>query len=177
MSHPPPPDHWPDPSAPPPAAPPPAPPPAQPVQPNFAADDRWLVAPPAPPVVPYGTAGAAPPGYAYPPGFGPVPGYGYPPPPRTNGMAIAAMVVSIVGAVSLMCTFCLMPLAVVALGGGITGTILGFVARRQIRERGDAGDGMALAGVIVGLITSIIGLLAIVAFVLWLGFAVSGDFA
>jgi hypothetical protein len=147
------------------------------VQPNFAADDRWLVGPPPPPVVPYGTAGAAPPGYAYPPGFGPVPGYGYPPPPpRTNGLAIASMVVSIVGAVSLLCTFCLSLLAVLALGGGITGTILGFVARRQIRERGDAGDGMALTGVIVGLITSIIGALAIVAVVLWFGFAASGGF-
>jgi hypothetical protein len=125
-------------------------------------------------VVPYGTAGAAPPGYAYPAGFGPVPGYGYPPPPRrTNGLAIASMVVSIVGAVSLLCTLCVSFLAVAALGGGITGTILGFVARRQIRERGDAGDGMALAGVIVGLITSVLGLIGIVLVAVLFGFALS----
>lgn len=63
--------------------------------------------------------------------------------PKTNGMAVASMVVSIVGAVLLTCY---------GVGGllGVVGAVLGHVARRQIRERSDGGDGMAIAGIVVG---------------------------
>jgi len=47
---------------------------------------------------------------------------------------------------------------------------MGHVARRQIRERGDSGDGMALAGVIVGWIAFAIAVIAtvlIIIFVVW----------
>jgi hypothetical protein len=57
--------------------------------------------------------------------------------PPTNGMAIAALVAS--SALVLSC----MPLAII-------GAILGHIARRQIRERGESGDGLALAGIIIG---------------------------
>ncbi|NGZ99818.1 DUF4190 domain-containing protein [Nocardioides sp. W3-2-3] len=53
-------------------------------------------------------------------------------------MAIASLVVSIVG-LGLCCG-----------GPSIVGAILGHVARKQIRERGEGGAGLALAGVIVG---------------------------
>jgi hypothetical protein len=46
----------------------------------------------------------------------------------------------------------------------IIGAIMGHVARRQIRERGEEGDGMALTGVIVGWIVfslAILGTLAL----------------
>ena len=80
------------------------------------------------------------PAAAYPTPVGPYMGYGVPAAlPRTNGMAIAALVVSLTG-----------------LGCGVTGlvgAILGHVARRQIRERHESGDGMALAGIIVGWIS------------------------
>jgi hypothetical protein len=145
---------WPDPS-PPPGQPTPGPPPAQP---------QWTP-PPGPP--PFNPAGG-PPGYGQVP---PVPGYGYPPPAKPNSLALAAMIVSIASAVSLLCAFCFSLLAVVSLGGGVTGTILGFVARRQIRERGEGGDGMALAGIIVGLVAAGLGVLALVAMVLWFGYA------
>jgi len=49
----------------------------------------------------------------------------------TNGLAIASMIMSI-------------------LGFGPIGAIMGHVARRQIRERGEGGDGLALAGIITG---------------------------
>jgi hypothetical protein len=95
-------------------------------------------------------AGAPPtaPGYAYPAPYG----HAYPAPvARNNGLAIASMVVSIA--------------AFAVCGGllGIVGAILGHVARRQIREQGGEGDGMALAGIIVGWIGFAIGL-ALVAF-------------
>ncbi len=102
----------------------------------------------------YPSTGLSPaPGYAATPGYPPrpatraIPATGTPHPsaptglrlPRagkTNGLAIA----------SLVC---------VArrprhLHLGAVGAIMGHVARRQIRERGEDGDGMALAGIIVG---------------------------
>jgi hypothetical protein len=75
-----------------------------------------------------------PPGQQYP---GAPPGYGAPPPGgTTNTMAIISLVLSLAGLLV-----------------GITapvGAVLGHVARKQIRERGEQGDGMALAGIIVG---------------------------
>jgi hypothetical protein len=53
---------------------------------------------------------------------------------------------------------------------GILGAILGHVARRQIRERGENGDGMALAGVVMGWIATALAVLIIVGiviFVVW----------
>ncbi|HEU5109481.1 MAG TPA: DUF4190 domain-containing protein [Micromonosporaceae bacterium] len=119
-----------------------------------------------PPGSPAGYPPGSPAGYpaGYPAGA-PAPGYGYPvvPAQPTNGLAIAAMVVSILGALGL-CGY--------GLGGylGIVGAIMGHVARRQIRERGEAGDGMALAGVIVGWIAfgiAVIATVLIIIFVVW----------
>jgi hypothetical protein len=83
-------------------------------------------------------------------------------------LAIASMVTSLVGVVLLVCY---------GVGGipGLIGAILGHVARRQIREREEGGDGMALAGVIVGWITvgiSVIILALVVALVI---FAVNAE--
>jgi hypothetical protein len=109
--------------------PPPPPPPATPPMGHGQ---------PAP--QPYGQPGFVPPGYAppgyAPPGYGqpgyPPPGYGYPPVyvRPTNTMAILALVMAFVFAPA--------------------GLILGIVARKQIRQTGEDGDGLALAGIIVG---------------------------
>jgi len=77
---------------------------------------------------------------------------------HTNGIAIAAMVVSLASIVT--CGY-----------AAIVGAIMGHVARRQIRERGEEGDGMALTGVIVGWIVfslAILGTLAYLIFFVWL---------
>jgi hypothetical protein len=69
---------------------------------------------------------------------------GYPQRLPTNGLAIAAMVVSIVGVVGL----CLWgPLSIFV---SPVGAILGHVAKGKLRTTGEAGAGMALTGVIVG---------------------------
>ena len=88
----------------------------------------------------YGTPGYGPPGYGYGPPSGYPPGYpgGYPPgyPPvapwgrPTNSLAI----------VSLVLAFVFAPAALVT----------GIIARKQIRRTGEDGDGMALAGIIIG---------------------------
>ncbi|MGY1689403.1 DUF4190 domain-containing protein [Geodermatophilus sp. SYSU D01105] len=100
--------------------------------------------PPAPPPPP---PGYGPPGYGPAPGYGPPPGYGYGPPPGfyrrpTNTLAILALVMAFVFAPA--------------------GLVLGIAARRQIRETGEEGDGLALAGIIVGAIACALVVLGIV---------------
>jgi uncharacterized membrane protein YidH (DUF202 family) len=60
----------------------------------------------------------------------------------TNGLAIASLVLSLVG---------------VSFIGSILGIIFGHIARSQIRRTGERGAGLALAGLIIGYVT--IGLL------------------
>ena len=159
---------------------------SDPQQPQGSSDPPWQVRPPDQAYQPATPDSPYQPGYpdptpqypatsGYPagtPGDGtaaPPPGYppaGYPmvvAAPPTNGMAIAALVVSIVGVFGLTCY---------GLGGylGIVGAILGHISRKQVRERGENGDGMALAGIIVGWIAgaiAIIATLAIVGFIIW----------
>jgi hypothetical protein len=69
---------------------------------------------------------------------------------RTNAMAIA----------SLACGIGQIFFWFIA---GVPAIVFGHVARRQIRESGEAGDGMALAGLILGYIGVIAPLLAIIA--------------
>jgi hypothetical protein len=107
---------------------------------------------------------AATPGYP-PPGY---PGYGYPPAPKQNGLAIAAMVVSIIGALGL-CAY--------GLGGyiGAIGAILGHVSRKQIRERGEGGEGFATAGIIVGWVATALAVLATIVIVIFIVWAANQD--
>ena len=111
----------------------------------------------------YGQPGYGPPGY--PPGYGP-PGYGQPgfgpmayPPPYarpTNTMAILALVLAFVFAPA--------------------GLVLGIIARKQIRETGEQGDGLALAGIIVGAIACALWVLVIIFWIVALGALTSGSF-
>ena len=62
--------------------------------------------------------------------------YQYGPPPRpTNGLAIASMVLGILWIYWI---------------GSILALVFGYVARSQIRERHEGGDGMAIAGIVLG---------------------------
>ncbi|MER7330425.1 MULTISPECIES: DUF4190 domain-containing protein [unclassified Micromonospora] len=74
----------------------------------------------------------APAGYP-PPAY---PAYGYGAPQKTNGMAIAALVLSLVGFTSCITA--------------PVGAILGHVAAKQIRQTGEGGEGMAKAAIIIG---------------------------
>jgi hypothetical protein len=70
--------------------------------------------------------------------------YGAPPVmmPPTNGMATAALICGIAG--FLLCGLA-SPLAI----------IFGHIARGQIRRTGEQGDGMALAGLILGYVVTV----------------------
>lgn len=103
-----------------------------------------------------------PPGYAQPPGYGqPPPGYGQPMPyplvRSTNGMAIAALVVGLVSIFSCQLI-------------GIVAIFLGHRARNEIRASGEDGDGMALAGIIIGWVAVGLAVLAIVVMLVYFGF-------
>lgn len=135
------------PGFPPPAAPGYPPPPPYPDAGGFSAPG----APGYPPPPSYGAPppgfAPPPPGYGPPPGFGPPPGYPAPgygggyaaPTQKTNTMAIASLVASVVG---VCCGI-----------GSIVGIILGVVSMNQIKQTGENGHGLAIAGIAVGVVT------------------------
>jgi hypothetical protein len=96
------------------------------------------------------------PSYPAPPQQG-LPGYyPYVSARTTNGLAIASLVLGILW---------------VYWVGSILALIFGYVARKQIRERNQGGDGMAVAGIVLGWIG--VGTLLLVIGVLALGTATS----
>jgi hypothetical protein len=99
-----------------------------------------------------------PQGYAAPmyPGYPP-----YPVSPPTNGLAIAALVCSLAGLATCI--------------SAPVGAILGHVARRQIRERGEGGDGLALAGIIVGWVLTALLVLFIAFYVVVIILAINAN--
>jgi Domain of unknown function (DUF4190) len=92
------------------------------------------------------------------------PGYGYAVPivsvgQKTNGFAIASLVVSLSSLAFVICY---------GAGGLVAalGAIFGHVARWQIARRGEGGGGMALAGIIIGWLLTAVGL-AVGALMIW----------
>ena len=74
----------------------------------------------------------------------------YPPPQPavgTNRMAIASLVCSLFG---WLCAI-----------GPILGLIFGFIALGQIKQTGQRGRGMAIAGIVIGVIGFVLGVVAI----------------
>ncbi|ROQ37444.1 uncharacterized protein DUF4190 [Frondihabitans sp. PhB188] len=72
---------------------------------------------------------------------------------KLNGLAVASLVVGIVG-VTFVLSFYGIP--------GLVALILGIVSRRQIKATGQRGAGFALAGIILGAIGIVIGILSII---------------
>src|SRR4029077_15296626 len=128
-------------------------PPPYPASPGYGA-------PSYPPPPQYGTpqyGAPLPPGYPSPPsGYGPPP-TGYPAPDysaygqpaqKTNSMAIASLVASLVG---FLCWL-----------GSIVGIVLGIVALNQIKQTREDGHGLAVAGIAIGALSLIVGLILFV---------------
>jgi hypothetical protein len=108
---------------------------------------------PMPPVTPTPPQPTAPPPAGWP---------GYPPyyyaPPKTNGLAIASMVLGILWIYWI---------------GSILALIFGYVARNQIRERYENGGGMATAGIVLGWVG--VGVLAALLFFAFIGYVTSSS--
>jgi len=131
------------------AAQPGYPPPPYPGPPGYGA-------PSYPPPPQYGTPqygtpqygaqpyGAQTPGYPPPTGY-PAPDYSIygAPPQKTNTMAIASLVASLVG---FLCWL-----------GSIAGIVLGIVAMNQIKQSREQGHGLAVAGIAIGAVSLIVG--------------------
>jgi len=83
----------------------------------------------------------------------PAPGYvGYAQEQRTNGLAIASLVCSL-------------------LGISLVGVILGHIAMGQIKQSGEGGAGLAKAGLIIGylvMVLAIVGTILYFVFIVWL---------
>ena len=103
-----------------------------------------------PPASPYGPAAPSAYGSPYPaPGY---PGaYGYTPPPRTNGLALASMIVSIAS------------LVLCAGFPGVVGLVLGIVALNQVMRDGTRGRGFAITGIVVGAVCTAFAMLVVFA--------------
>jgi Domain of unknown function (DUF4190) len=83
------------------------------------------------------------------PGYGPQPSApGFAPVARTNGLAIASLVLGILWLFWL---------------GSVVSLVLGLVALKQIRARNQGGRGIAIAGMVLSAIWLLIPLVAIIA--------------
>jgi hypothetical protein len=81
-------------------------------------------------------------------------GYGSPP-KKTNTLAIASLVTSIISAfVTLMCF--------VGGVGAIAGVAMGFVALSQIKKTGEQGRGLAIGGIAVGAVELVLGVVLVI---------------
>ena len=130
------------PSAPPPSSAPPAPPspPPPPQQGQYGYGPYPGAYPPAP-QQPYG-------GY---PGYPGYPGYAPPPTAPKNGLGIASLVTAIIGLLTVFGGIAL----------GVVAVILGFIARGRVK-RGEANNGgVAIAGIVLGLLGIAVSIAAI----------------
>jgi hypothetical protein len=129
--------------------------------PNPPAYPGYPSLPPPVYAAPYWGPGGYPPQYPppYPPQYpGQYPGqfgdpydpYRLTAPAGTNGKAIGALVASLIGLP--LCT-CFIP--------SLVGIVLGFITLTETKRTGQQGRGMALAAVIIGLVTLILGALFI----------------
>jgi Domain of unknown function (DUF4190) len=92
-----------------------------------------------------------PPAQPYQPYQAQQPYQAYPPVRPTNGLAVAALVCGIAAFVTgIAC---------------IPAIVCGHIARRQIRRTGEQGDGLALAGLILGYVSVALFVVAVVAIV------------
>lgn len=83
----------------------------------------------------------------------PQPAY-YPPAQRTNSLAVVSLVTALVG-------IFFAPISLVAV-------ITGHIARRQIAETGEQGDGLAVAGLIIGYVWMGIFALMMILYILFI---------
>lgn len=67
---------------------------------------------------------------------------------KTNGLAVASLILGIIGLCVIICA----PIAL----------ILGIIARGQIKRSGGSGSGMALAGIILGIVAIVLYIIGMV---------------
>ncbi|AQA05003.1 hypothetical protein BVC93_24270 [Mycobacterium sp. MS1601] len=111
---------------------------------------------PPPPPQPYSAGYPGYPGYPGPDGMG---GYGQPPAAPKNGLGIAALVVGILS----------LPAVLTVFGGfvlGLVAIVLGFIGYRRAKKGEATNGGIAIAGVVIGLLGIVLNA-ALIAFGVW----------
>ncbi|MGE2717494.1 DUF4190 domain-containing protein [Mycolicibacterium litorale] len=109
--------------------------------------------PPPPGYQPYGSYGTpydAPGGYPPPPPGYPPYGGAYGAAPKTNALAIWSLVASLVGFICCI--------------GSVVGIALGLVSLNQIKQNQEEGQGLAIAGIAVGAVSLLAGLVMTIVF-------------
>ncbi|MQY05336.1 DUF4190 domain-containing protein [Actinomadura macrotermitis] len=81
-------------------------------------------------------------------------GGGVPTPVSNNGMATASMIIGIINVVLTLFTCGFFGVL------GVLGIIFGHIAQSQIKRTGEGGSGMAMAGLVMGYITTLLVLIA-----------------
>jgi hypothetical protein len=92
--------------------------------------------------------------YPQPPMYAPA----YPTKPPTNGMAIGAMVTSLVS--TPLCFAC-----GIGILGCIVGIVLGVVALNQLKQHPQNGRGFAITGIVVGAVAPVLYIVVVLALV------------
>lgn len=83
----------------------------------------------------------------------------------TNESAVASLVFSLIGAVLAVLSLAVIPLLILAFLFEVIAIIAGHVAKRGIRLSGQRGDGLATAGLIIGYLGVIPGVIMMIVFI------------
>lgn len=87
---------------------------------------------------------------------------------KTNSLAVVSFVISLCAIIFMLVwpdgdgVILASSLGSVA---AITGTVIGFVAKKKIKISGEKGNGIALAGIIIGIISAIFGIMSFLGFI------------
>ncbi len=95
-------------------------------------------------------------------------GYGYGPPAPRNGTGTAALVTGVIGLVMALAGFLLITL-LVGIGLGIAAIVTGVIGRRRAARGEATNSGVAVAGIVLG----VLAILACVAWLVFFGFALA----
>ncbi len=94
-----------------------------------------------------------------------------PPKGTTSAMAIISLIAGILSILALLAGFCLPCLAIFSLILGPLAAILGFIGRKKITESNGSrsGNGLAIGGIVSGLIGTVGAVVAIILLILGVG--------
>ncbi|WP_161784050.1 DUF4190 domain-containing protein, partial [Cellulomonas carbonis] len=110
-------------------------------------------------------------GWAPAPGYGAGPGYGAPAAPKSNGMAVTALVI---GIIALLLAF-IPVVGVISVLLGIVAIVLGIMGRRRVVPGVVGGKGLAIGGIVTGALGLVIGLVVSVILGLLVNAAVTDE--
>ncbi len=97
---------------------------------------------------------------------------------KTNTMAIISLIAGILGVLALLSSLCLPCTLFISLITGPLGAILGFLGKKRINESqgAETGQGMAIAGIVTGLVAAGGTILAFILYLFIFGISLAPAF-